>query len=51
MIYLSQVTEGQIEIWREVHEKFFTECLNKAGLKFTPDMKVVCEEFAVVYKQ
>ena len=36
--------------WREVHEKFFAECLNEAGLKFTSDMKVVCEEFSVVYK-
>lgn len=32
-------------------KKFFTECLNKAGLKFTSAMKVVCEEFTVVYKQ
>ena len=37
--------------WREVHEKFFTKALNKVGLQFAPDMKVVCEEFAVVYKQ
>lgn len=36
--------------WREVHEKFFTKALNRVGLKFTPDMKVVCEEFTVVYK-
>lgn len=39
-----------LDFWREVHEKFFTECLNKSGLKFTTDMKVVCEEFSVVYK-
>ena len=37
--------------WREVHEKFFTKAMSKAGLNFTPDMKVVCEEFTVVYKQ
>jgi uncharacterized protein YhfF len=37
--------------WREVHEKFFTKALGKVGLQFTPDMKVVCEEFTLVYKQ
>ena len=37
--------------WRGVHEKFFTKALNKVGLHFTSDMKVVCEEFSVVYKQ
>ena len=39
-----------LDFWREAHEKFFTECLNQVGLKFTTDMKVVCEEFSVVYK-
>lgn len=43
--------DKSLDFWREVHEKFFTECLNEARLKFTPAMKVVCEEFAVVYKQ
>ena len=37
--------------WQKVHKKFFTQCLHEAGLKFTPDMKVVCEEFIVIYKQ
>lgn len=40
-----------IDFWREVHEKFFAKCLDDVGLNFTLDMKVVCEEFAVVYKQ
>lgn len=39
-----------LDYWREVHEKFFAECLKEAGLKFTSDMKVVCEEFSVVFK-
>lgn len=43
--------DKSLGFWRKVHEKFFTECLNEAGLKFTPKMKVVCEEFSVVYKQ
>lgn len=36
--------------WREVHEKFFTDCLKEAGLSFSEKMEVVCEEFEVVYK-
>lgn len=43
--------DRSLDYWREVHEKFFTECLDEAGLQFTSDMKVVCEEFEVVYKQ
>ena len=42
--------DKSMAFWREVHEKFFTECLLEAGREFTPDMKVVCEEFVVVYK-
>ena len=42
--------DKSLAFWREVHETFFTEWLNKAGLPFTPEMKVVCEEFSVVYK-
>ena len=36
--------------WREVHEKFFTDCLKEAGMSFSPTMEVVCEEFEVIYK-
>lgn len=35
--------------WRDVHERFFRKELEMAGLTFTEDMDVVCEEFAVVY--
>ena len=42
--------DKSLDYWREVHIKFFTECLNEVGLKFTSDMKVVCEEFSVVFK-
>lgn len=41
--------DQSLEFWRKAHEKFFTECLAEADLKFTSDMKVVCEEFEVVY--
>lgn len=40
-----------LNFWRETHQKIFTEWLKEAGLEFTFDMKVVCEEFEVVYKR
>lgn len=43
--------DRSLDYWREVHEKFFTDCLKEAGLTFSPAMEVVCEEFEVVYKQ
>lgn len=42
--------DRSLEYWREVHEKFFTDCLREAGLSFSPTMEVVCEEFEVIYK-
>ena len=42
--------DRSLDCWREVHESYFAECLHEAGLEFSPDMKVVCEEFVVVYK-
>lgn len=35
--------------WRAVHERFFRIEMETAGLKFTADMDVVCEEFKVVF--
>lgn len=35
--------------WRDVHERFFRKELEDAGLVFTEDMGVVCEEFRVVF--
>ena len=35
--------------WRQVHEDFFRAELEEAGLGFSPEMPVVCEEFEVVY--
>ena len=37
--------------WRRVHEAFFTEAPAQAGLRFTPDMPVVCEEFRRVWPE
>lgn len=42
--------DRSLDYWREVHETFFRECMTEAGLEFATDMKVVCEEFVVVYQ-
>ena len=41
--------DKSLAYWRQVHEEFFTEQLEEAGLTFTPDSKVVLEEFRKVY--
>jgi len=58
-IPFDQVSAGQawregegdrsLAYWRQVHERFFRAELAEAGLAFTFDMPVVCEEFEVVY--
>ena len=43
--------DRSLEYWREVHREFFTkDMMETAGLVFTEDMPVVCEEFEVVYQ-
>ena len=41
--------DRSLEYWRRVHEDFFRRELAGAGLAFSPDMPVVCEEFEVVW--
>ncbi|MGX7073954.1 ASCH domain-containing protein [Falseniella ignava] len=41
--------DKSLTYWRQVHDEFFTECLGEVGLTFTPDSKVVLEEFRKVY--
>ena len=41
--------DRSLEYWRQVHEAFFKEELASAGLEFSGNSKVVCEEFEVVY--
>lgn len=36
--------------WQKIHWDFFTKALTKAGLVFDENSKVVCEEFAVIYR-
>ncbi len=42
--------DKSLDYWRDVHQKVFTEWMSEAGLEFTTDTPVVCEEFTVVYK-
>ena len=41
--------DKSLAYWRQVHEAFFKDWLGEAGLTFTPDSKVVLEEFRKVY--
>lgn len=43
--------DRSLEYWRRVHRDFFTNELAEAGISFDEDMKVVCEEFEVVFKK
>ena len=42
--------DKSLAYWRQVHEDVFRRWMTEAGLEFTRDMDVVCEEFTVVYK-
>lgn len=39
-----------LDYWRKVHKAFFSQELKEAGLEFTEEMNVVCEEFKVIFK-
>ena len=41
--------DKSLAYWRQVHEDFFTEWMREAGQNFTPESKVVLEEFRKVY--
>lgn len=41
--------DRSLAYWRLVHERFFRDCMEKAGLSFSEDMLVVYEEFERVY--
>lgn len=43
--------DKSLSFWRSVHKSFFTECLSGVGMIFDEGMKVVCEEFELVYKK
>lgn len=41
--------DKSLAYWHQVHENCFAEWLKEAGLTFTPESKVVLEEFRKVY--
>lgn len=45
--------EGDLTLayWRRVHRRLFTDWMAEAGLAFSPDMPVVCEEFQLVWPE
>ena len=42
--------DRSLEYWRKVHKEFFTEELKEIGQEFDEKMKLVCEEFEVVWR-
>ena len=42
--------DRSLAYWRQVHEELFTKWLADIGLTFSPESKVVLEEFQLVYK-
>ena len=42
--------DRSLTYWRLVHEELFTKWLADIGLTFSPESKVVLEEFQLVYK-
>ena len=41
--------DRSLPYWRAVHQRFFTDELNQAGLAFHTGLDIVCEEFELVY--
>lgn len=42
--------DKSLSYWRKCHKDFFTMCMAEVDKEFSEDMKVVCEEFKVVFK-
>lgn len=40
-----------LEYWKRVHRTFFTKVMNEINKSFDEDMRVVCEEFKVIYRK
>ena len=47
--YKEGAGDKSLTYWHQVHEACFAEWLREAGLTFTPNSKVVLEEFRKVY--
>lgn len=49
--YLEGEGDRSLAYWRKVHEEFFKDCLEEKGLVFTEEMKVVWEEFKIIFPE
>lgn len=43
-------SDKSLKYWTKAHKEVFTKELEKSGLTFREDMRVVCEQFKVVYQ-
>lgn len=50
-VYKEGEGDRSLKYWRRVHRDFFTNELAEAGIEFSEDMQVVCEEFELVFKK
>lgn len=41
--------DKSLSYWKKCHKDFFTMCMSEVGKEFSEDMRVVCEEFKVVF--
>lgn len=41
--------DRSLAYWRQVHEAFFSEELSQAGMAFSQDLLLVCEEFLRIF--
>lgn len=42
--------DGSLKHWRKVHKTFFSQEMEREGLTFSEETKIVCEQFKVVYQ-
>ncbi|MBQ4050222.1 MAG: ASCH domain-containing protein [Oscillospiraceae bacterium] len=52
-VFAAKEGEGDrsLSYWRRVHEAFFRSEMAEYGLEFSEEMKIVCEEFRVVWPE
>ena len=48
--FLEGEGDRTLDYWKSVHQDFFTEELQSAGMTFSPAAELVCEDFEVIYE-
>lgn len=49
--YLEGEGDRSLAYWRKVHEEYFRQVYEEAGIQFHENIDCVCETFTVVYKK